>query len=163
MNPSDGHSEGIDGTHLAFYEKLTPSFGIWLLIWLMTISLGIAYGRAYGLVAGVAVAILSTGAVTALVSYTTPSIQVDDLVFRAGRARLPLRYVGEVQVLDRIQTRESLHTKAHHRAYFLTKGWIQQSVIVLNTDEGDPHPYWQVSSRKADALSEALNRARMNS
>jgi hypothetical protein len=41
------------------------------------------------------------------------------------------------------------------------KFWISESVIVENTDQDDPHPYWHVSSRHAKALSEALNDARM--
>lgn len=161
MNPTDGDTEGMDGTHVHFQERLTPSMGIWLFVFLMTVSLGIAYGQAFGATIGLTVGMLSTAVAALLLIATRDVIRVDDKVFRAGKARLPVRFIGDVIVLDQHKTRESLHANAHRNAFLLTKGWIHESVIVQNLDQSDPHPYWQVSSRQVQALSSALIKARM--
>jgi hypothetical protein len=123
----------------------------------MTASLGIAYGRAYGMDLGLIVGIAATILVTIGLIVNTPLIQVDELNFRVGRARLPLQYVGKIQKLDEEQSRRARSTDANSNAHFQLRGGIKNTVIVEVTDPQDPHPYWQVSSRNPDALINALN------
>jgi hypothetical protein len=123
----------------------------------MTTSLGIAYGRAYGMDLGLIVGIAATILVTIGLIVNTPLIQVDELNFRVGRARLPLQYVGKIQKLDEEQSRRARSTDANSNAHFQLRGGIKNTVIVEVTDPQDPHPYWQVSSRNPDALINALN------
>jgi hypothetical protein len=51
-------------------------------------------------------------------------------------------------------------TDANSNAHFQLRGGINCSVIIEVTDPLDPHPYWQVSTRKPDLLLAALNRAK---
>jgi hypothetical protein len=126
----------------------------------MTSSLGIAYGRAYGADLGIVVGIAATIVVVIGLVVNTPLIQIDELNFRVGRARLPLQYVGKIQKLDEEQSRRARSTDANSNAYFQLRGGIKNTVIVEVTDAEDPHPYWQVSSRNPDALIAALNAAK---
>jgi hypothetical protein len=126
----------------------------------MTSSLGIAYGRAYGADLGIVVGIIATIAVAIGLVVNTPLIQIDELNFRVGRARLPLQYVGKIQILDEEQSRRARSTDANSNAHFQLRGGIKTTVIVEVTDTQDPHPYWQVSTRKPEGLTSALNAAK---
>jgi hypothetical protein len=126
----------------------------------MTSSLGIAYGRAYGADLGIVVGIAATFVVAIGLVVNTPLIQIDELNFRVGRARLPLQYVGKIQKLDAEQSRRARSTDANSNAHFQLRGGIKNTVIVEVTDAQDPHPYWQVSTRNPDGLITALNSAK---
>jgi hypothetical protein len=152
--------EGIDGKSPIFQERLWPSVGQWTFAYIMTSSLGIAYGRAYGMDLGIVVGVAATVAVTIGLVVNTPLIQIDELNFRVGRARLPLEYVGKIQMLDEEQSRRARSTDANSNAHFQLRGGIKYTLLVEVTDPQDPHPYWQVSSRKPDSLVTALHTAK---
>lgn len=153
-------TEGADGNSPVFQERLWPSLGQWVFAFIMTSSLGIAYGRAYGTDLGILVGMVATIVVTIGLIVNTPLIQIDELNFRVGRARLPLHYVGKIQKLDEEQSRRARSTDANSNAHFQLRGGIKNTVIVEVTDAQDPHPYWQVSTRKPDVLIAALNSAK---
>lgn len=153
-------TEGVDGKNPVYQERLWPSLGMWTFAFIMTVSLGIAYGRAYGNDLGLVVAITTSLAVAIGIVVNTPLVQIDELNFRAGRARLPLQFVGQIQILDEQQSRRARSTDANSNANFQLRGGIKSTVIVEVTDPQDPHPYWQVSTRKPDALIAALNSAK---
>jgi hypothetical protein len=150
-------TEGVDGKSPTFQERLWPSAGQWTFAFIMTASLGIAYGRAYGMDLGVIVGIVATIVVAIGMIVNAPLIQIDELNFRVGRARLPIQYVGKIQKLDEEQSRRARSTDANSNAHFQLRGGIKHTVIVEVTDAQDPHPYWQISSRKPDELISALN------
>jgi hypothetical protein len=153
-------TEGVDGKTPVFQERLWPSIGMWVFAFIMTTSLGIAYSQAYGTELGLIVAISTTLAVAVGLIVNTPLIQIDELNFRVGRARLPLQYVGKIQVLDDAQSKRARSTDANSNAHFQLRGGIKSSVIIEVTDPQDPHPYWQVSTRKPDSLVAALAKAK---
>jgi hypothetical protein len=152
-------TEGIDGKTPVFRERLWPSVGQWVFVLVMTSSLGIAYGRAYGNDLGLMVGIAATILLGIGIVVNTPLIQIDELNFRVGRARLPLQFVGIIQKLDDQQSRRARSTDANSNAHFQLRGGIKNTVIVEVTDPQDPHPYWQVSTRKPDELIAALQKA----
>jgi hypothetical protein len=153
-------TEGVDGKNPVFQERLWPSLGQWAFAFIMTSSLGIAYGRAFGANLGIVVGIAATLVAAIGLVVNTPLIQIDELNFRVGRARLPLQYVGKIQKLDAEQSRRARSTDANSKAHFQLRGGIKNTVIVEVTDPQDPHPYWQVSTRNPDELIAALNAAK---
>ena len=89
-----------------------------------------------------------------------PAIRVDDRVFRAGPARLPIPFIGEVRVLDEAATRGLRGPAGEASAYFCVRPAVaSRAVAVVVADPADPHPYWLVSSRRPDELATALARA----
>ncbi len=152
-------TECVDGKTPVFRERLWPSVGQWVFVLVMTSSLGIAYGRAYGNDLGLMVGIAATILLGIGIVVNTPLIQIDELNFRVGRARLPLQFVGKIQKLDDQQSRRARSTDANSNAHFQLRGGIKNTVIVEVTDPQDPHPYWQVSTRKPDELIAALQKA----
>ena len=146
-----GPAEGVDGTVVAYRERLHAPWPVWFVAFVLAGSLGVAYGFPLGAAAGlVSFARGQAGSPLCCCSARRPLVVVDDLVLRAGRARLPLRYVGRIAPLDAAQTREVRGRRADPAAYLCTRGWISRSVLVEVEDDDDPHPYWLVSTRHGD-------------
>jgi hypothetical protein len=152
--------EGVDGTVVAYRERLHAPWYVWGLATFLTASLGVAYGFYLGDLAGLVTFAITEALVAWWLIATAATVVVDDRVLRAGRARLPLRYVGRIAPLDVAQTRDARGRLADPAAYLCTRGWIGRSVLVEVDDERDPHPYWLISSRDGHALARALAPAR---
>jgi hypothetical protein len=163
MNSSNQQPEGVDGTVLFFRERLFPGLGICAFVSAMTISLGVAYGHAYGTTTGLTVGTSTTLLVVGALFVKAPIIAVDNLVIRAGKARLPLQFTGEVRRLDVQATKLAIRENVHHQAYLLVRSWVSDSVVLTVTDTTDPHPYWQISTRKTEALLRAIDSAKSSS
>jgi len=150
------HREGTDGTAISYRERLVAPITVWLITAALTASLGVAYGHWLGTTAGIGAFLISEAIVAFLLITRTPLVVVDDAVFRAGKARLPLRHVGRIVPLDRDESITAKGAAADPRAYLCSRGWIPESVLVEVTDELDPHPYWLVSTRHAHDLASSL-------
>lgn len=160
MTGTAAADEGLDGTVVAYRERLHAPWFVWALATFLTASLAVAYGFYLGDLAGLVTFAVTEGLVVWWLVATAAPVVVDDQVLRAGRARLPLRYVGRIAPLDAEQTREARGRLADPAAYLCTRGWLSRSVLVEVDDDRDPHPYWLVSTRDGHALARALAPAR---
>ena len=149
-----------DGQRARYRERLTAPITVWLITAALTGSLGIAYGHWLGTPAGITAVVVSELIVAFLLLTRTPIVSVDADVFRAGKARLPLTYVGRIVPLTRDESITAKGAAADPRAYLCTRGWISESILVEVTDEDDPHPYWLVSTRHGHELASILASAR---
>jgi hypothetical protein len=82
----------------------------------------------------------------------------DDGELRAGEARLPLRYVGRVDVVRREGKQAALGPELDPAAFLMHRAWIGPVVRIEVTDPDSDTPYWIVSTRDPDALVAALGR-----
>ena len=151
---------GQDQNRAGYSERLTAPITVWVITAALTASLGIAYGHWLGSPAGVTAFVVSESIVAFLLLTRTPMVSVDDQVFRAGKARLPLTYVGRIVPLTRDESITAKGAAADPRAYLCTRGWIPESILVEVTDDDDPHPYWLVSTRRGHDLAAILAAAR---
>jgi hypothetical protein len=139
----------------SYRERLTPSWWIW----------ACAPGLGFGVALSVAKISISWGAVTALVVTavllallvrSTPSLRVSEGVLTAGRASIPVRLTGPVEVLDAEAMRRAHGPRLDARAHLCLRGWIPTGVRVALSDPQDPTPYWLLSSRRPETLAAAL-------
>jgi len=98
--------------------------------------------------------------VAAFVSYGSARVEVRDGHLRAGRARVPLSYVGSVRELDADGLRRQAGVDADARAHLLLRPYLKRGVRVDLTDPDDPTPYWLVACRRPGQLVAALESAR---
>ncbi|KAA9153353.1 DUF3093 family protein [Amycolatopsis acidicola] len=91
-----------------------------------------------------------------LISLGWTRIAVADGELRAGKARLPLEYVGEVEVIAQDRKRKALGPELDPAAFVAHRGWVGPLLRVHLTDPRDPTPYWVLSSRRPEALAELL-------
>lgn len=143
-----------------YRERLSVPIRWWAQGTMLVASLWLAVivavpGAVAWAVTGAAVALMAT----LFLTYGAALVSVEDGWFRAGRARVELRFVGEVVPLDAEATRLVAGRDADARAYLLLRPYRKKAVKVSLNDPADPTPYWLVSTRRPDALAAALTRA----
>lgn len=107
---------------------------------------------------GIVVAVVLYGGCVAILVLASPTIVVTDGALVAGRASLPLRFVGTATPFREPEATLERGRNLDARAWLLIRGWVGPVVKVENTDPDDPTPYWLVSSRKPEELASALSR-----
>ncbi len=143
-----------------YRERLSVPIRWWAQGTMLVASLWLAVivavpGAVAWAVTGAAVALMAT----LFLTYGAALVSVEDGWFRAGRARVELRFVGEVVPLDAEATRLVAGRDADARAYLLLRPYRKKAVKVSLSDPADPTPYWLVSTRRPAALAAALTRA----
>ena len=106
--------------------------------------------------AGIVCAVVLYAAVVITLLVTTPTVEVDDALFTAGRARLPRTVIASVAPFTGAGATAQRGTQLDARAWLLLRGWIPGLVKVQLDDPSDPTPYWLVSTRHPDELAQAL-------
>jgi hypothetical protein len=148
-----------EATAVSWRERLWPS--VWLVPVVLLLGAGFGLVTApFGAAVALAVAALATVALAGMLLSTTSTLAVEDGVFRAGRARIPVHLLGDPEVLDADGMRRARGPELDARAYLCLRGWIAAGVRVPVLDPRDPTPYWLVSSRRREDLAEALRLAR---
>ncbi|MFC0643732.1 DUF3093 domain-containing protein [Cellulomonas phragmiteti] len=145
-------SAGVTARH---HERLWPGPLGWGGVVAFAAVLGAAFvpvDLVLSLVVGVVA--LVVGLVGAVL--TTPRVDVEHGVLRAGAARIPVDLLADPRVLDRAGLRAELGPALDARAYACLRSWIGTAVRVEVRDPQDPTPYWIVSTRRPDALVAAL-------
>ncbi|MCU1513799.1 MAG: rane protein [Microbacteriaceae bacterium] len=112
--------------------------------------------------AGVIVAIVLYGGCVALLAWGSPVVEVTTESFMAGRARLPLAYVGLVSGYREEDATMERGQRLDARAWLLIRGWISPVIKVELLDPADPTPYWIVSTRHPEAIIAAVATARQS-
>lgn len=112
------------------------------------------------LTVGVIVAIVLYAACVGILLATAPVIEVTDSHLVAGRARLPVRFIGEVAAYSGDDATLQRGQKLDARAWLMIRGWVDPIVKVDLTDPEDPTPYWVVSTRRPNAVLDAIATAR---
>jgi hypothetical protein len=110
--------------------------------------------------AGIITAVVLEVAVLILIAVGSPTIEVTDKTLIAGRALLPLEFVGTIAAYRDDEATDQRGLLLDARAWLLIRGWISPVIRVEITDPDDPTPYWIVSSRTPEALVKAIDRAR---
>lgn len=129
----------------------------WLLLLLLALAIWLVYERAYGLrvSAPVALVVLAVGGAV-LAMYGRVVVAVDSEFFVAGRARLPLWAIGEVEALDAPSARLLRGPRGDPRAFLVVRSYAPSAVRVAVEDPADPVPYWLISTRHPKELADAL-------
>ena len=141
-------------------ERLGVPLRWWALATMFLASMLIAFlvaTPAWVAVAGTAVLVALV--LTLFLGYGAARVSVRDGVLTAGRARISLEHVGEVEALDAARTRLLAGREADARAYLLLRPYLSRAVRIGIDDPADPTPYWLVSSRRPDRLAAALRRS----
>jgi hypothetical protein len=142
-------------------ERLSVPLRWWALATMFLASLLIAFLVATPVwVALGGTIVLVVAVVTVFVRYGSARVTVADGTLRAGRARIPVSALGEVQTLDAESARLLAGRHADARAYLLIRPYLRRSVRVDIVDPADPTPYWLLTTRHPDRLAAALTDAR---
>lgn len=154
--PTDAPAPGTVGP--GFRERVLPGVGGWAAVVGFAAVLGVALWPASH---AIALGVAGLAAVAGLVGlwWTSPVVSVQDGTFRAGRASIPVVLLGQVTTLDADAMRGELGPRLDARAFVCLRAWARTGVHVALDDPQDPTPYWLVSTRRPQALADALRRA----
>lgn len=145
----------------AFHERLRVPLMWWVVPVFFVVTFAVGLQLYLGTGAAVTGATVSVAAVAAgLLRYGSVNLEVTADRFRAGRAWLPLPFVGAVYPLDAGQARALRGPRADARAHLVLRGYVPAAVRVDVSDPADPTPYWYVSTRRPHELAAALAAAR---
>jgi hypothetical protein len=143
---------------LPYRERLTASAGYWVLCPVAGLLVALALFPVDARLAILCGVLATTGCAVGLNRAAAPVV-VTDQAFEAGRARVALHHLGDVEPLDRTATRRALGPDLDARAFTCTRPWVPTSVRVRVSDARDPTPYWLVSTRRPGRLAAALREA----
>lgn len=73
-----------------------------------------------------------------------------------GPAHIPIRHLGQVEVIHPSAKRRALGPDLDPAAFVLHSAWIGPVLRVELTDPQDPTPYWVFSVRRAEELAGLL-------
>lgn len=145
----------------AYDERLGVPVRWWVLAALFLASVLVAFLVSTPLwVALTGTVVLTLLVAGVFVGYGSARVSVADGVLRAGRARIPVGYLGATEALDAESTRLLAGREADARAYLLIRPYLRRGVRVDIADPADPAPYWLLSTRRPARLVAALDAAR---
>ncbi|RLP76963.1 DUF3093 domain-containing protein [Mycetocola tolaasinivorans] len=141
-----------------YHERLFPAPTVFLATALVIPASILVFFPISIVVGFVVAAVLYLGS-TALFLIMAPTVSIEDGVLRAGRARIPVDQLGTPEVFVGEAARAERGPNLNARAYLLLNAWAHQAVRVPVLDEGDPTPYWLISTRRAAELAAAITSA----
>lgn len=99
--------------------------------------------------------------VLVMMSRTTVAVHTGDdgRMLQVGKARLPLRWIGEIEVVPTPRKRVTMGPLLDPMAYVQHRPWIGPMLKITLTDPDDETPYWLFSTRKPERLAEVLRQA----
>ncbi len=140
-----------------YRERLWPS--LWVFIsTALVIPASLLVFLPISTLAGIICAIVLYGAIVVTLVVTTPTVEVTEETFAAGRARLPRSVVDRAEAFEGQDATAERGQRLDARAWLLLRGWIPGVVRVQLDDPSDPTPYWLVSTRQPRKLAAALTR-----
>ena len=122
----------------------------------MFLSLVIAVWAALGNFSALITFIALTIALLAIAVTGKSEVRVieDELVI--GKAHIGVKYLGDVEILDKNSMRLVRTREADPAAFLAIKFWVSTGVKITLKDQRDPTPYWLVSCKKGRELKSIL-------
>jgi len=138
-----------------YSEKLSPAW--WLVAAIgLVLPASVLIFLPLSLTVGVTVGLVLWWGSVGLLWIASPRITLGPEGFRAGRAFIEPRDIGSVWTARGDDARAEKGTRLDARAWLVMVPWITPVVKIEITDRDDPTPYWLVSTRRPDALRDAL-------
>jgi hypothetical protein len=141
-----------------FREVIRPPLWLMAFIYFLAFSLVVAIWAAMTtMIAAVVMALLT--AATILIYFTSSMvIEIDENELRVGKAHIDKKFCGEVIVLTPAQMSLQRTREADPAAYLAIRFWTAHGVKIEVKDGRDQTPYWLVTSKRGDALTQALKK-----
>ncbi|WP_293168320.1 DUF3093 domain-containing protein [Microcella sp.] len=138
-----------------YRERLWPSPWI-IAIAALAIPASLLTFAAIDVLVGALTGVVLFAGVIAVAVLSAPIIEVADGMLRAGSARIPLSFVGDVDVARKAEARHARGPGLDARAHLVLRPDIDPIARIKLTDPDDPAPYWVVSTRHPDELAAAI-------
>lgn len=144
-------------SNLQYREKLLPPFWAWLFLLGISLMLSVSMSAIFGTSVAIIIFALTTLALC-FVSYKfSPELKIDSEFFYAGKAKLPLKIITQIEDLNSLETTQLRGIKTDLKAFHAISPLIATSIKIEFDDPTDPHSYWLVSTRKGQKIKNVLH------
>jgi hypothetical protein len=141
---------------MVFREVIRPPLWVLAFIYFMFLSLVIAIWAALDNRSALISWIAATLGIIAIAIRWRTQITVDENELRIGQAHIELKYLKQVSALSRDEMRRMRTRDADPAAFLALAFWIPTGVKILIKDDRDSVPYWLISVRKSEELTNTL-------
>lgn len=141
---------------MLFQEVIRPPLWLLAFIYFMFLSLVIAIWAALGNFSALLAFIILTLALAFIALSAKGEVRVENDELKIGKAHLAIKFIDEVQLLDKDQMRLLRTRDADPAAFLAIKFWVATGVKITLNDERDPTPYWLISCKKNKELKSTL-------
>lgn len=142
-----------------YRERLIPGIGLFAAVLLVAPAVAMVL-MPIAINAAIPAGIIAYLLIATFLFATSPRVSVSDGVLRAGNAQISVDQLGEIELLGAEALRRALGPGLDMRSFLLIRGWIHRGVRIANIDPADPAPYWIITTRRPQALAEAIDAAR---
>ena len=152
------------GDNVLYSERQRVPFTWWLfaagvvfiIAWQAQMGRSMWYAVGAGIFAGLAAA-------WALVKMSSTTIAVVEHSdgkrwLHAGEAKLPAELISRCLVIPPTAKQAAMGRQLDPAAFVIHKSWIPTMAMMVLDDPEDPTPYWLISTKRPQALLEALER-----
>ena len=88
--------------------------------------------------------------------FTSLTIEIEGDLLRVGGAAIENKYLGDVEILDRLKMQHYMRIGFNPRAFYAIRFWVKTGVKISIDDVRDPTPFWIVSSKRATEIEALL-------
>ena len=141
-----------------FREVIRPPVWLMAFIYFLAFSLGVAIWAAMTTMIAAVVMALLTAATILIYFNSSLVIEIDENELRVGKAHIDKKFCGEVIVLTPAQMSLQRTREADPAAYLAIRFWTAHGVKIEVKDGRDQTPYWLVTSKRGDALTQAIKK-----
>jgi hypothetical protein len=139
-----------------FKEVIRPPLWLIAFIYFMLFSLVLAIWAAFDNAAALNAFWIAVVIGLVAIYGATSSIIVNGTELRIKKAHIEKKYCGEISIIDKKEFAFLRTRGADPAAYLATTFWISKGIKLEVADSRDSTPYWLISTKKAQALKEAL-------
>ncbi|MGA0082689.1 MAG: DUF3093 domain-containing protein [Candidatus Nanopelagicales bacterium] len=144
---------------MQFREKLLPPFWSWLFLIGISLMLSVSMSAIFGTNIAIIIFLLMSSILGIIAYVFSPVLKIDSEYFHAGKAKLPLKIITQIETLNSLETTQLRGVKSDLKSFHATSPLISTSIKIEFDDPTDPHSYWLVSTRKGQKIKDVL---RMN-
>ena len=138
-------------------ERIRWSFSIWVTVIFLNLLIALTLWGVLDTQLTLALLAVSLLMTVAWAHSSEYDIVVNDKQLRVGKARIDLRFVGEITALDSHKMKVARGVEIDPSAYLAIRSWIKTGVKVTINDPRDPTPFWLISSKRFRELAAAIS------
>ncbi len=143
-------------SNLQFREKLLPPFWAWLFLIGVSLMLSVSISAIFGSTIAFVIFLIISLSLGIITYFFSPELRIDSEFFYAGKAKLPVKIIKTIEVLNALETTQLRGVKSDLKAFHAISPLISTSIKIDFDDPADPHSYWLVSTRKGQRIKNVL-------
>lgn len=151
--------QSTDTKPLAFKERLIPGAGLFIALFLLAPA-GALVVLAFSAELAIPIGLVFYATVMLILSLMSPVVKVENGTLSAGDAHIPVAQVGRTRLLGADEMKRVLGVESDARNFLVIRGWVRTGIEVEIADPADPTPNWVISTRRPQALADAIDSQR---